>query len=449
MCKPVAVVGAGLAGSETAWQLAEHGIRVHLFEMRPERMTPAHKTSACAELVCSNSFKSRSILNAHGLLKAELALQKSLIHKTAERFSVPAGQALAVDRERFSAAVSNAIAAHPHISLVRREIPDVHALTGDYSRTLIATGPLTSESLGSALEKMLGTTRLSFYDAIAPVLTAESIDMNIAFPASRYGKGDADYLNCPLTRDQYHSFVEAVAEAEKVELHDFEDARPFEGCLPIEVMVERDRDTLRFGPLKPVGLSDPRSGKSHYAVVQLRRENASGSLYNMVGFQTKMTWTAQKSVFQLIPGLEKAEFVRLGSIHRNTFINSPSVLTKSLHLKKHPRIFLAGQLVGVEGYMESTAMGMTAAKQIIGELHELRTPGPPTLTMTGALIRYITETDPEHFQPMNANFGLLDPPPMKMPKKRRKEWLAQRALDSMREHLGLSVFSLSLESGSG
>ena len=424
----VAIVGAGLAGSEAAWQLAERGHAVRLYEMRPVRMTDAHKTGECAELVCSNSFKSRSVENAHGLLKAEMALHKSLILQTGERFSVPAGQSMAIDRVPFSESVTAQLKENSKISFCNEEVTDVAELIDSHSYVIFATGPLTSDALATSLQDILGTQYLSFYDAIAPVVTAESIDMDIAFRASRYCKGYADFINCPMQLEQYEDFVDAVIDSKKVELHQFEDLRPFEGCLPIEVMVERGRETLRFGPLKPIGLEHPETGERFYAVIQLRQENAVGSLFNLVGFQTKMTWTAQKEVFSLIPGLENAEFVRLGSVHRNTFINGPALLNPQLSLKSHPDVFFAGQITGVEGYMESTAMGILAARQIAASL-EGRIENPPSPdTMMGALIRFITESDPSTFQPMNANFGLLDPPEKKMRKSERKTWYAEQAL---------------------
>ena len=431
--KQVAVIGAGLAGSEAAWQLAGRGIQVDLYEMRPKKMTEAHRSSFCAELVCSNSFKSLNLENAHGLLKEELRLQGSLILEAAERFALPAGQALAVDREPFSKHISSCLEAHSLISIKRKEIQNISELLSDYERILISTGPLTSESLSQDLEQLLGTHHLSFYDAIAPVVEAESIDYRKAFRASRYGKGEADYLNCPMNQLQYETFVKEIDQAEKVQLNEFEDVRPFEGCLPIEVMVDRGKDTLRYGPLKPVGLEHPESGESFHAVVQLRQENAAASLFNLVGFQTKMSWTAQKKVFRMIPGLEHAEFVRLGSIHRNTFINTPVVLSPRLNLKKYPEVYFAGQIIGVEGYIESTAMGLCAAHQIDGDLKGFEWKIPEPETMCGALIRYITESDPKHFQPMNANFGLLDPPKKKMPKSLRKAWFSQRALNVLRK----------------
>ena len=440
----VAIVGSGLAGSEAAWQLAQLGRRVDLYEMRPQRPTPAHKTSDCAELVCSNSFKSRSPENAHGLLKAELNQFGSLILQTAERFAVPAGQALAIDRQPFSASITQQLSDHPNIALLREEVEDLGKLLEHYAAVLVATGPLTSDSLSESLQQLIGIGHLSFYDAIAPVVTAESINSQVAFRASRYDKGEADYLNCPFSQQQYEDFVAAILAADKVPMHQFEDVRPFEGCLPIEVMAERGLDTLRFGPLKPVGLPHPETGEQFHAVVQLRQENELGTLYNLVGFQTKMTWTAQQQIFRTIPGLEEAEFVRLGSIHRNTFLNSPKLLNSRLQLQQEPRLFFAGQLTGVEGYTESTSMGLAAAYFLHHELQGDSLPELPGTTMMGGLIRYLTTTDPKHFQPMNANFGLLEPPQQRIPKPQRKAWLAERAtreLQQWREscELGTSV----------
>lgn len=427
----VIVVGAGLAGSEAAWQLAQRGIKVELLEMRPQRLTPAHKTGLCAELVCSNSFKSRSTENAHGLLKAEMAHFQSLILQAAETAALPAGQALAVDREIFSEAISQKIRQHPLIELRQEEVQDWHPLTQRADYVLIATGPLTSDPLAESLQSLVGCDTLAFYDAIAPVVMADSIDMQIAYKASRYNKGEADYINCPLDKSQYEAFIEAIGQAEKVQSHQFENIRPFEGCLPIEVMVERGADTLRFGPMKPVGLIDPNTDRQPHAVVQLRQENAAASLYNLVGFQTKMTWTAQRQVLRLIPGLENAEFVRFGSIHRNTFINSPSLLNWRLQLQLNPALFFAGQITGVEGYMESTAMGIYSALQIAALMQGKSAEPWPTTTMMGALVRYITQTNPASFQPMNANFGLLDPPVGKLPKKERKKVMSELALQAM------------------
>ena len=440
----VAIVGSGLAGSEAAWQLAQLGRRVDLYEMRPQRPTPAHKTSDCAELVCSNSFKSRSLENAHGRLKAELNQFGSLILQTAERFAVPAGQALAIDRQPFSASITQQLSNQPNIALLREEVEDLGKLLEHYAAVLVATGPLTSDALSGSLQQLIGIGHLSFYDAIAPVVTTESINSQVAFRASRYDKGEADYLNCPFSQQQYEDFVAAILAADKVPMHQFEDVRPFEGCLPIEVMAERGLDTLRFGPLKPVGLPHPETGEQFHAVVQLRQENALGTLYNLVGFQTKMTWTAQQQIFRTIPGLEEAEFVRLGSIHRNTFLNSPKLLNSRLQLQQEPRLFFAGQLTGVEGYTESTSMGLAAAYFLHHELQGDSLPELPGTTMMGGLIRYLTTTDPKHFQPMNANFGLLEPPQQRIPKPQRKAWLAERAMRELQQwreacELGTSV----------
>ncbi len=429
----VAIVGSGLAGSEAAWQLAQLGRRVDLYEMRPQRPTPAHKTSDCAELVCSNSFKSRSLENAHGLLKAELNQFGSFILQTAERFAVPAGQALAIDRQPFSASITQQLSNHPNIALLREEVEDLDKLLERYAAALVATGPLTSDALSESLQQLIGIGHLSFYDVIAPVVTTESINSQAAFRASRYDKGEADYLNCPFSQQQYEDFVAAILAADKVPMHQFEDVRPFEGCLPIEVMAERGLDTLRFGPLKPVGLPHPETGEQFHAVVQLRQENALGTLYNLVGFQTKMTWTAQQQIFRTIPGLEEAEFVRLGSIHRNTFLNSPKLLNSRLQLQQEPRLFFAGQLTGVEGYTESTSMGLAAAYFLHHELQGDSLPELPGTTMMGGLIRYLTTTDPKHFQPMNANFGLLEPPQQRIPKPQRKAWLAERAMRELQQ----------------
>ena len=430
----IAIIGAGLAGSESAWQLAERGHAVSLFEMRPARMTPAHKTGMCAELVCSNSFKSRSIENAHGLLKSEMAILKSMILQTGEKFSVPAGQALAIDRERFASRVSEKLKKHPLINFCNKEITNVHEIINSYSFVIIATGPLTSDAFSLSLQDILGEKYLSFYDAISPVVTEESIDMNVAFRASRYGKGDDDYINCPMDFQQYQKFIAGVKDSEKANFHDFEDLRPFEGCLPIETMIQRGTDTLRFGPMKPVGLEHPRTGDRFHAIVQLRQENIVGSLYNMVGFQTKMKWSAQKKVFKMIPGLEKAEFVRLGSVHRNTFLNSPVLLNSQLSLKSNPKVFFAGQITGVEGYMESTAMGIIASRQISSKIENRKITIPPPETMIGALLNYITNSDPKTFQPMNANFGLFIPPRQKMGKAERKKWYAERALSRITDY---------------
>ncbi|MDH4246486.1 MAG: methylenetetrahydrofolate--tRNA-(uracil(54)-C(5))-methyltransferase (FADH(2)-oxidizing) TrmFO [Deltaproteobacteria bacterium] len=431
MKQDVAVIGAGFAGSEAVWQLARRGVPVTVYEMRPERMTEAHQGGDFAELVCSNSFKSVQVENAHGLLKAELRLQGSLILDRAGPAAVPAGQALAVDREVFSQSVTRAVASLPQVRVVREEVSDLELLLKRHAAVIVASGPLTSPALSRALTPWVGAECLYFHDAIAPVVTADSIDMGVAFRASRYGKGEADYLNCPLSREQYLNFVRAVAGAEKVAFHAFEDLRPFEGCLPIEVMVERGEMTLAFGPMKPVGLPDPRTGHPPFAVVQLRQDNLLGSLYSLVGFQTKMTWPEQRRVFRQIPGLEQAEFARLGSLHRNTFLNAPRLLDETLALRSEPRLVFAGQITGVEGYMESTAMGLYAAKQLAARLTGRDLPRPSPNTLTGALVRYLVQGDPVRFQPINVSFGLLDPLEGRLGKKERKAAQARRALEEM------------------
>ncbi len=435
----IAIIGAGFAGSEAAWQLARRGVTVALYEMRPVRGTEAHRTDRCAELVCSNSFKSVNLENAHGLLKAELAVQGSLVIEGAKLHAVPAGQALAVDRDAFSAWITARLEAEPRIALVREEVTHLGPLLDRHRHVIVASGPLTASALADDLRARLGTGYLYFHDAIAPVIHADSLDKTIAFQASRYGKGDADYWNCPMSREQYLAFVEAVRTAEKVPFHSFEDLRPFEGCLPIEVMVERGSMTLAFGPMKPVGLQDPRTGNTArpFAVVQLRQENLAGTLLGLVGFQTKMTWPEQRRVFRMIPGLERAEFERLGSLHRNTFLNAPSLLDADLALKGEPRLSFAGQITGVEGYMESTAMGLYVAKRVAARLADRDTPRPSPKTMTGALVRYLIETPAKTFAPMNSAFGLLDPLDSSVPnadklgKKERKAVYSRRALAEM------------------
>jgi methylenetetrahydrofolate--tRNA-(uracil-5-)-methyltransferase len=427
----VAIVGAGFAGSEAAWQLARRGHPVRLYEMRPARPTPAHETADCAEPVCSNSFKSLSVENAHGLLKAELAVQGSLILAVAHEAAVPAGQALAVDRLEFARQVTARLEAHPLIELRREEAVSLAALLAAHRAVIVASGPLTSDALAQDLRAYVGEDTLYFHDAIAPVVQADSIDRSIAFPAARWDKGTPDYLNCPLNEAEYRAFVAAVAGAEKVAFHAFESLRPFEGCLPIEVMVERGALTLAFGPLRPVGLTDPRTGRRPFAALQLRLENRQGTLYSLVGCQTKMTWPEQRRVFRMVPGLERAEFARLGSLHRNTFLNAPRLLDAELALRGEPRLRFAGQITGVEGYMESTAMGLYAAKRAAAALEGAERPRPGPTTMTGALLRYLRETAPERFQPMNASFGLLDPAPAEVRKQERKAWYARRALAEM------------------
>lgn len=425
--KAVIVIGGGLAGSEAAYQIAKRGIRVTLYEMKPVKFSPAHQSQNLAELVCSNSLRSDALDSAVGLLKEEMRRLGSLIMEAADNTKVPAGKALAVDREQFSSYITKKIAAHPLITIVREEVTEIP----EEGITIIATGPLTTEGLSKRLGELIGEHYLYFYDAIAPIIFKESIDFNKVFKASRYEEGEGDYLNCPMDEKQYKNFIQALKEAEKVPLKPFEKPVYFEGCLPIEVMAERGDETLRFGPMKPVGLKDPRAGKEAHAVVQLRQENVAGTLYNMVGFQTKLKWPEQERIFRMIPGLEKAEFARLGSIHRNTFVKAPVVITKTLQLQKNKNIFLAGQISGVEGYVESTAMGLTAginAALLAGGKEMIV---PPNTTAHGALINHITESNPESFQPMNVNFGLFPALSKKMPRKKRGQLYADGALAAL------------------
>ncbi len=428
------IIGAGLAGCEAAWQLAIRGVKVKLFEMKPKKFSPAHKSEKLAELVCSNSLRSNQLQSAVGILKEEMRMAGSLIIEAADKTKVPAGKALAVDREAFSSYITEKITSHPNIELIREEITSI----SNDNITIIATGPLTSEPLSLAIKKIIGEDYLYFYDAIAPIVLAESINMQIAFKASRYEKGDnkeGDYINCPLTEEEYKRFVTELLKAKKVPLKEFEKAAYFEGCLPIEVMAERGIETLRFGPMKPIGLKDPRTGKTPYAVVQLRMEDQEGTMYNMVGFQTKLTYPEQKRVFRLIPGLENAEFVRLGSIHRNTFVCAPKVIDETLRLKNMPNIFLAGQISGVEGYVESTAMGFIAAVNIWQFINNKIPVIPPKTTAHGALIHHISKANPKTFQPMNVNFGLFKSLDKKLHKKQRAIFYANRAIKDWEEYL--------------
>jgi len=398
------VVGGGLAGCEAAWALAERGIDVTLCEMRPVVRTPAHQTDRLAELVCSNSFKSVELTNAHGLLKAELRDLGSLLLQCADLARVPAGAALAVDRDQFSQEVHNRVIAHPRVTVRREEIADLP------SPGVVATGPLTSDRLAECISQRLGGTALAFYDAIAPIISAESLDHERLYALSRYGKGEGDdYLNAPLDRDAYESFISELASADQFNGHDFDKVPYFEGCLPIEEMARRGPETLRFGPMKPVGLRDPRTGREPYAVVQLRREDRAGQMWNMVGFQTRLRIPEQQRVFRMIPGLEQAEFLRYGSIHRNAYVNSPASLGPALTAKDDDMLFFAGQFTGVEGYTESLGTGLLAGINLARRLRGLPSAIPPVTTMLGGLYRYLREADPRHFQPMNANFGLLDP----------------------------------------
>lgn len=407
------VIGGGLAGCEAAWQLARRGVEVCLHEMRPIKMTPAHQTGNLAELVCSNSLKSMAEDSAPGQLKKEMLALDSLIIGSGYKAKVPAGQALAVNREQFSATISEALLKTGNVECLQTEvtsIPSEEELRSKNEIWVIATGPLTSDALASQVKALAGgAERLHFYDAIAPVLDAESINMESAFFADRWQKGEdgGDYLNLPLNQEEYERFIDAVAAAEKMPLHDFEDVKYFESCLPIEVMVERGRDTLRFGPMKPVGLTDPRTGRWPYANLQLRKENVDATMFSLVGFQTKMKWPEQRRVFGLIPGLQDAEFLRFGSVHRNTYIKSPDALNSDLSFKSNPRVFLAGQITGVEGYTESAAIGLIAGRNGFAKLTGTQYSNPPADSMLGALVNYITVGPLGDYAPMNANFGLL------------------------------------------
>lgn len=401
----ITIIGGGLAGCEAAWQAAERHVHVTLYDMKPQVFSAAHSSENLAELVCSNSLRSADISSAVGLLKEEMRYLGSLLMAIADETKVPAGKALAVDRDQFAALVTSKINNHPRITVHRQEI---RAIPQD-KPTILATGPLTSPPLVSALINLTGQDNLSFYDAIAPIVAADSLDRSIIFQASRYDEGPGDYLNCPLNKEEYLAFTTALAQADKVPLKSFEKKKYFEGCLPIEVMLERGIDTLRFGPMKPVGLPDPRTGHEAYAVVQLRMEDRAGSHYNMVGFQTKLTYTSQKVVFRLIPGLKQANFVRLGSIHRNTFVSAPQLLSPTLQLLDHPLLLLAGQLSGVEGYVESMAMGLLAGINASCLALGLPTITPPPCTAHGALVHHLTNRDKKRFQPSNINYSLFPP----------------------------------------
>ncbi|MFP7755059.1 methylenetetrahydrofolate--tRNA-(uracil(54)-C(5))-methyltransferase (FADH(2)-oxidizing) TrmFO [Thermodesulfobacteriota bacterium B35] len=428
----ITIVGGGLAGCEAAWQAARRGVAVDLYEMKPHRFSPAHCSESLAELVCSNSLRSDAVDSAVGLLKEEMRRLDSLIMRAADATAVPAGKALAVDRERFSALVSREVASCPLIRIRRQEITEVP--DPEEAPVILATGPLTSELLSRSLLALTGSDNLAFYDAIAPIVSAESLDMEIIYRKSRWDdEGPGDYLNCPMNREEYERFIELLAGADTVPLKSFEEPRYFEGCLPIEVMCERGADTLRFGPMKPVGLAHPETGEVPYAVVQLRAENREGTMYNMVGFQTKLTYPEQKRVFRTIPGLEQAEFVRLGSIHRNTFICAPRLLTPTLELRSRPGLFLAGQLSGVEGYVESAAMGLLAGINAGCLARGMAPVAPPPATAHGALISHLTCSDPDHFQPSNVNFGLFPPLEKKIRKRERGRYRAGLALALLAE----------------
>ena len=417
------VIGGGLAGSEAAWALANRGVSVTLREMRPSVPTPAHQTGTLAELVCSNSFKSVETANAHGLLKAELRMLGSLLLECADAARVPGGSALVVDRTVFSDAVDARIRAHPNITVEVGEATELPA------PGIVATGPLTSEALAAAISARLGTTALAFYDAIAPIVNDESLDHSVLYKLSRYEKGDGDdYLNCPMSKDDYDAFIAALGAADQFHGHEFDQVPYFEGCLPVEEMARRGPETLRFGPMKPVGLPDPRTGREPWAVVQLRREDKAGQMWNLVGFQTRLRIPEQQRVFRSIPGLAGAEFFRYGSIHRNAYINSPASLGPGLATREGEPVFFAGQLTGVEGYTESLGTGILAGINLHRYLTGKPLAAPPPTTMLGALLRYLREADPKHFQPMNANFGLLEPLDVKVKKTEKREKLVARAL---------------------
>ena len=431
MTDVVDVIGGGLAGCEAAWQLACAGVPVRLFEMRPSTTTPAHRTGNLAELVCSNSLRSDNPENAVGLLKREMEAMGSLIVAAARAAALPAGDALAVDRDLFAAGVQDAVASHPLVTVVREEVRELPA-----GPAIVATGPLTSEALQSSLSALLGEGSLSFFDAIAPVVAADSLEMDRLYRASRYGKGGGDdYLNAQLGHGEYLAFVQALRSAEKVPTKEFEREIPyFEGCLPIEVMAERGVDTLRYGPMKPVGLPDPRTGRIPYAVVQLRQDDLAAAHWNLVGFQTRMTFGAQQQVFRLIPGLEHARFARLGMIHRNTFICAPRHVDAQLRVKVRPSLRLAGQLTGVEGYVESAATGLAAALYVAAEMRGLEVPTLPAWTAHGGLVRHLTERPPHRFQPANASWGLMLDPPGELPREKsaRRKAAVTAALGTIR-----------------
>ena len=432
--KKIIIAGAGLAGSEAAWQAAERGVKVELYEMRPEHMTPAHKTGEFAELVCSNSLRGAGLENAVGVLKEEMRRLGSVVMEAADATKVPAGGALAVDRHGFSQRITEKVSNHPNVTVIHKELTEIPM--EDDAVTIVATGPLTAGALADDIKKRVGQGYFYFYDAAAPIVTLESVDMTRAWRASRYDKGEAAYINCPMTKEEYTAFWNALVTAEKAPTHDFEKEIFFEGCMPVEVMASRGEDTLLFGPLKPVGLDDPRTGKRPYAVVQLRQDNAEGTLYNIVGFQTHLKWPEQRRVFAMIPGLENAEFVRYGVMHRNTFINSPLALLPTMQLKDEPLLFFAGQMTGVEGYVESASSGMVAginaARLVMGKEPVVF----PEATAHGALCHYITTADSKKFQPMNVNFGLMPKPAGRIrDKKLKKQKIAEAALAALDDFL--------------
>ena len=437
MKQTITILGGGLAGCEAAWQAIRGGVRVRLVEMKPEKYTEAHHSEGLAELVCSNSLRSDSLANAVGLLKEELRRMGSLIMEAADATRVPAGSALAVDREKFSEYITRKIDEHPDIERVSAEADSV----AEEGVTVIATGPLTSEKMAKYIEEELGCEGLHFFDAAAPIVDAESIDYDVAFFASRYDKGDADYINCPMTEEQYEAFWQALVTAEEAPLKEFDreeqkkKLKVFEGCMPVEVMARRGHDTLLFGPLKPVGLIDPRVGKQSYAVVQLRRENREGSMYNLVGFQTHLTFPEQRRVFRMIPGLERAEFLRYGVMHRNTYLNSPGLLNETYGLTKKRGVYFAGQMTGVEGYIESAGSGFVAGLNAAREAQGLSPLVFPKTTMLGAMAHYVAHGGVSAFTPMNANFGIIEPLGMRVKggKSAKNEALSRRALEEIEQ----------------
>ena len=431
--QPVWVIGAGLAGCEAAWTLAQQGIAVRLYEMKPQQYTPAHQYKGFAELICSNSLKAARIGSAAGMLKEEMRILGSLTMEAAQQTSVSAGGALAVDRERFSDFITERILAHPLIEVVHQRVDHLPEGTG-----IVASGPLTEEHLAQDIAQLCGESYLSFFDAAAPIVTFESLDKDKVFFAARYGRGEDDYINCPMDKEQYEAFYEQLVQAESVQLHSFEreQMKVYEGCMPVEVMAKRGADTLRYGPLKPVGLTDPHTGRRPWAVVQLRSENRQGSLYNLVGFQTNLKFPEQKRVFSMIPGLEQAEFVRYGVMHRNTFLDSPRLLESDLSLKKRPEIYFAGQITGVEGYVESAASGILAVHNLARRLRGEQPLQLPLDCMLGALVHYISDPSVSDFQPMGANMGILPPWQERVKDKtKRYELIANRGLDSLRAYL--------------
>ena len=434
----VTVLGAGLAGSECAWQLATRGIRVRLVEMKPKKMTPAHCSPYFGELVCSNSLRSDELTNAVGLLKAEMRKMGSLIMLSADQNRVAAGGALAVDRVGFARTITEKLRSHPNVEVVEEEATEIPE-----GEVVVATGPLSSDAIADAIAKRCPESDLHFYDAVAPIVTLESVDMSSAFFASRYDKGTADYVNCPLTKEEYLAFVTELASAEEAKVHGFDDGGVFEGCMPVEVMARRGIDTLRYGPLKPVGLRDPRTGQESYAVVQLRRDNADGTLYNMVGFQTHLTWAEQRRVFTMIPALKNADFVRFGVMHRNTYLNSPQLLDRYYRLRSDPRISFAGQMTGVEGYVESSASGMLVGIETAARVLGLPPVDFPQETAIGALGLYISGGSVGDFQPMNINFGIITPLGRRVKGKRNKNAaISERSLAIIDEILNREVFHI-------